>query len=184
VNVVTAASARPGFLATTASLVDAQTANWKHRHAALTLSRQSHLGGEGSAHLADRPAQVLLRDDRRLGFCRWEGDSRRIRTPLRWLHKSAAMPGTVGDDRSAGASRLFGSNPARLAKTPHRAASGCAAYPEVTRLHRPIWPIARVSNRNNLGSRVQTPQVIWIACNDGGSPLPGKDHHRSVNHIR
>ena len=42
----------------------------------------------------------------------------------------------------------------------------------------------RASNKNILGSRIQTPQVIRIACNNGVSPLPGKDHHRSVDNIR
>ena len=45
-------------------------------------------------------------------------------------------------------------------------------------------PAARISNRNNLSFRIQTPQVIRIACDDGVSPLPGKEHHRSVDNIR
>src|ERR1700750_1208062 len=31
--------------------------------------------------------------------------------------------------------------------------------------------LARVSNGNDLGCRIQTPQIIWIACHDGVSPL-------------
>jgi hypothetical protein len=40
-----------------------------------------------------------------------------------------------------------------------------------------------VSNRNNLGSRIEPPQVIRIACHYGVSPLPGKDHHRRVDNV-
>ena len=42
---------------------------------------------------------------------------------------------------------------------------------------------ARSLNRNNLGSRIQTPEVIGIACNYGVSPFPGKDYHRCVDNI-
>jgi len=42
----------------------------------------------------------------------------------------------------------------------------------------------QVSNSNNPGSRIQTPQVIRVACHNGISPLPGKNHHRSVDNIR
>jgi hypothetical protein len=40
-----------------------------------------------------------------------------------------------------------------------------------------------VSNRNNLGCRIQPPQVVRIACNDRVSPLPGKDHDRRVDNV-
>ena len=33
------------------------------------------------------------------------------------------------------------------------------------------------SNRNDLGGRVETPQIIRIACDDGVSSLFGKDHY-------
>ena len=36
---------------------------------------------------------------------------------------------------------------------------------------------SQLSNRNNLRSRIQTPQVIRIAYNDGVPPLPGKNYH-------
>jgi len=31
-----------------------------------------------------------------------------------------------------------------------------------------------------LTTRIETPQIVRIAGNDGVSPLPGKDHYRSV----
>jgi hypothetical protein len=46
------------------------------------------------------------------------------------------------------------------------------------------WPFPQFSNSDNLGPRIQPPQVIRLARNDGVSPLSGKDHHRSFNRIR
>jgi hypothetical protein len=48
-----------------------------------------------------------------------------------------------------------------------------------------IWNHSRPKlNGNNLGCRIQTPQVIRIACNYGVSLLPGEDYHRCIDNIR
>ncbi len=47
----------------------------------------------------------------------------------------------------------------------------------------PVERSAQMSDRNNLGSVIQTPQVIRIACNNKVFPLPGNDHHRGVDNV-
>lgn len=42
---------------------------------------------------------------------------------------------------------------------------------------------SRRLGRDNLSPRIQTPQIIGIACDDRVSPFPGKDHNRSVDNI-
>src|SRR5262249_32466412 len=46
-------------------------------------------------------------------------------------------------------------------------------------------PLPRVSsNGDDWAIRVQAPEVVRIACDDGVSPLPGQNHDRSVDNVR
>ena len=41
-----------------------------------------------------------------------------------------------------------------------------------------------ISNHNQVGCRIETPQIIRIACHDRLAPLSGKNNYRSVDDIR